>query len=149
VSGKLTAEAREQNLAVGRSLLEAYEQQGPWGVYERYDEFFHPDFSWTPAVSQLGEQVYVGREGMRQWIKDMEAVATEFRQTEIEVRAVGDRHLLGLGRMHLVGKESGAPFESEYGSVYEVEDGRAVSGSAYLSHAEAERRATEAARDPG
>jgi ketosteroid isomerase-like protein len=41
--------------------------------------------------------------------------------------------------MRLVGKESGASFESEYGSLYEMEDGLGVSGRAFLSHAEAKR----------
>jgi hypothetical protein len=39
--------------------------------------------------------------------------------------------------MKLVGKESGASFESEYGSLYEIEDGVGVRGRAFLSHAEA------------
>ena len=34
--------------------------------------------------------------------------------------------------MAIVGRESGAPFESDYGSVYEMEDGRGVRGRAFL-----------------
>ena len=138
-----TTVAQRSNLALGERVVEVYEHEGPWGVHERFDEFFHPDFEWIPAISQLGDETYTGRAGFHQWVSDMEAVATEFRQTDIELSAVGERHILVLGQMRLVGRESGASFESEYGSMYEVEDGRARSGRAFLSHSEA-RRAAEA-----
>ena len=139
-------EAQRQNLEQGARLKEAYEREGPWGVYERFDQFFHPDFEWRPAISQLGDELYVGRDGLSRWISDMEAVATEFRQTDIEYRAVGDAHIVVWGRVRLVGKESGTDFESEYGSIYEFEAGRAKRGRAFLSHEEAERAAEAEAR---
>jgi ketosteroid isomerase-like protein len=140
---QLLTETQKVNLALGERVVEVYEQGGPWGVYEHFDEFFTPGFEWIPAVSQLGDELYVGRDGFHKWITDMEAVASEFRQSGIELFAVGERHLLVLGQMKLVGKESGAGFESEYGSLYEVEDGISTRGRAFLSHDEA-RRATEA-----
>lgn len=142
MSEQLT-EAQRVNLALAERLRELYQREGPWGVYEHFDEFFGPGFEWTPAVSQLGDELYRGRDGYHQWITDMEAVASEFRQSQIELFAVGERHVLVLGQMRLVGKESGASFDSEYGSLYEIEDGLAVRGRAFLSHAEA-KRAVEA-----
>jgi ketosteroid isomerase-like protein len=132
-------EAQQVNLALGERVVELYQSEGPWGVYEHFDEFFGPGFEWTPAISQLGDELYRGRDGFHQWITDMEAVASEFWQSQIELFAVGERHILVLGQMKLVGKESGASFESEYGSLYEIEDGLGVSGRAFLSHAEAKR----------
>ncbi len=132
-------EAQQSNLALAARVVEVYEGQGPWGVHEHFHEFFHPDFAWTPAVSQLGDDVYTGKDGFQQWVTDMEAVATEFTQTDIEYYAFGDCHVLVLGQMKLVGRESGVPFESEYGALYEIEGGRARSGRAFLSHAEATR----------
>ena len=134
-------EAQRRNVALGESVVEVYQREGPWGVYEHFDEFFGPEFEWTPAISQLGDQLYVGRDGYHQWITDMEAVASEFWQSEIELFTFGERHLLVLGQMRLVGKESGASFESEYGSLYEIEDAVATRGRAFLSHAEARRTA--------
>ena len=46
-----------------------------------------------------------------------------------------------LSRMRIVGKGSGAAFESEYGAVYEMEDGRGIRGRAFLSHDEARAEA--------
>ena len=69
----------------------------------------------------------------------MEAVAEEAYQQDFTVEAVGDRHVIVLSRIRIVGKGSGASYESEYGAFYEIRDGRGVRGSAFLSHDEARR----------
>ena len=74
-------EAQRSNLALGERVVECYQRKGPWGVYEHFDEFFGPGFEWIPAISQLGDELYRGRDGFHQWITDMEAVASEFWQS--------------------------------------------------------------------
>jgi ketosteroid isomerase-like protein len=143
------SETQRSNLEIARRLVELYESGGPWAVWERFDEFFHDDFEWRPAVVSMGERIFVGRDGFKGWQEDMDTIAQEARQTQFELSALDDRVVLVLSRMAIVGKESGASFESEYGSVYEMEDGRGVVGQAFLSHAEAERAAAEAAREGG
>ena len=135
--------AQERNLALSRRLVEIYESEGPWAVEAHFEEFFHPDFEWRGAVSALGEEVYVGREGYARWQGDMEAIADEAYVTDFVVEAFGDRVVLVLSRMHLVGKGSRVPTESEYGAVYELRDGRGVRGRAFLSHEDARRTARE------
>ncbi len=130
-----------RNLEAAARLREIYERGGPWGVLERYEDLFHEDAVWEPAVSAFGSVSYTGREGMRRWINDMEAIATEFIQIIDEVRPVGERHVIALGTMRMVGKESGLPFEGDYGQVWEVESGRMRSMLAYLTHEEAEQAA--------
>jgi ketosteroid isomerase-like protein len=136
---------QRQNLEIAERLVEIYTSKGPWGVWERFDEFFHPDFEWRPAVVSMGDRTFVGRDGFRVWQEDMDTIAKEARQTDFELEALDDRVILVLSRMAIVGKESGASFESEYGAVYEMEEGRGVVGQAFLSHAEAVRAAREAA----
>jgi ketosteroid isomerase-like protein len=136
------------NLEKARVLVELYESGGPWAVWERFDEFFHEDFEWRPAVVSMGERTFVGRDGFKTWQEDMDTIAQEARQTEFELTAPDDRVVLVLSKMAIVGKGSGASFESEYGAVYEMEDGRGVVGQAFLSHADA-RRAAEEARGDG
>jgi ketosteroid isomerase-like protein len=135
---------QRRNLEISRRLVELYESEGPWAVEQRFEEFFHPEFVWRPAVSAIGARTYLGREGFRNWQEDMEMIADQARQTDFALTALGDRVVLVLSRMRIVGKESGASFESEYGAVYEMEDGRGVSGRAFLSHADATRAAEEA-----
>ena len=140
-----SSETRERNLEIAGRLVELYEREGPWAVDRHFDEFFHPGFEWTPAVSELGDRTYVGREGFREWQQDMQAITDEAIQTDFEVRALGDRVMLVLSRLRIVGKESGAEFESEYGAAYEMEDGRGVTGRAFLTHDEAVRFAEKIA----
>ena len=148
MNGSLT-EARQRNLEISGRLVELYEREGPWAVERHFDEFFHPEFEWSPAVSALGDRIYVGRDGYRTWQQDMEAIAEEALQFDFEVSAIDDRVVLVLSRMRIIGKGSGAPAESEYGAVYEMEDGRGVAGRAFLSHEEARRAAEAASRAPG
>ena len=136
-------QTQRRNLEIARSLVELHESGGPWAVWERFDEFFHPDFEWRPAVVSMGEKTFVGRDGFKSWQEDMDTIAAEAKQTVSELRALDDRVVLVLGRMAIVGKESGAAFESEYGSVYEMEDGRGVRGRAFLSHEDARSEAVE------
>ena len=136
-------QTQRRNLEIARSLVELHERGGPWAVLEHFDEFFHPDFEWRPAVVAMGERTFVGREGFKRWQEDMDTIAAEAKQIVSELRALDDRIVLVLGRMAIVGRESGAPFESDYGSVYEMEDGRGVRGRAFLSHEDARSAALE------
>jgi ketosteroid isomerase-like protein len=143
------SQTRERNLEISRRLVELYEREGPWAVERHFDEFFHPAFEWKPAVSALGDRTYVGREGFRTWQEDMEAIADEAIQSDFEVSAIDDRFVLVLSRMRIVGRESGAAAESEYGAVYEMEDGRGIAGRAFLSHEQARLAGIEASRARG
>jgi ketosteroid isomerase-like protein len=141
---------RERNLEIARSLAELYEREGPWAVEPRFEEFFHPDFEWRPAVVDLGDKTYVGRDGFRAWQHDIEEIADEAVQTGLAVEAISDTIVLVTSRMRIVGKGSGAEFESDYGAVYEMEGGRGVRGRAFLSLEDARRTAIEwAGGDPG
>jgi ketosteroid isomerase-like protein len=142
-TGPARTPAAAENLEAAIRLKDLYERQGPIGVLDRYDEHFHPGAVWEPAVSSFGAENYVGREGMRRWIDDMDAVATEFTQFIDEVRPVGERHVIALGKMRIVGKESGLPVEADYAQLWEIEAGRMNSMRAYLSHGDAERAAAE------
>ncbi len=141
--------AGEANLEVATRLRDLYEREGPWGVYEHYDEYFQPGATWNPAISDLGTEAYIGREGIRRWIEDMEAVATDFSQTVLEVKAVGDRHVLALSKLRIVGKESGLSFDGDYAGLWGFEDGLLVSVQAFLTHEEAERAALELEKGGG
>jgi ketosteroid isomerase-like protein len=141
VIGVAAGETQRRNLEISMRLVELYEQEGPWAVERRFDEFFHPDFEWRPAVAELGDRIYVGREGFCEWQREMEAITEETTQSDFEVTALGNRVILALSKIRIVGRGSGAEFETEYGAVYEMEDGRGVRGRAFLSHDEARSEA--------
>jgi len=114
-------------------------------VERHFDDVFHPGFEWRPAIAGLGENLYSGRQGYRAWLADLDGIATEVTLGGFEVTPVGETCLLALGRVRFVGRESGVTLENEIGVVFLVQDGRATSGHAYLSHAEAERAAADVA----
>jgi len=146
---KSTTETQRDNLERVERLLGMYKSEGSRVFLDHYDEFFHPAYVFRPAIAQLGGEVYRGRDGVDRWLSDMETIATDYTLRDIEIRAVGEDHLLILGQMHLTGRESGASFEGEYGWALELEDGLVISGRAFLSHAEAERAAAEAEEEAG
>ncbi len=136
-------ETQRRNLEISQRLVDLYVSGGPWAVWEAFDEFFHPGFEWRPAVVSMGERTFVGRDGFRTWQEDMDTIAESARQTDFELTALDDRVVLVLSRMAIVGKGSGASFDSDYGAVYEMEDGKGVRGRAFLSHEDARRTASE------
>ena len=135
------SEVQRRNVAIAKRVSELNERGGVEAVESAFDEFFHPDFEWMPGLAGLGAEVYRGRDGFREFIADMNTIATDSPVTVAEIRAVGETHILTLGRLYFVGKGSDLTLDSEYGVVYRVEDGRARSGCSFLSHAEAEAEA--------
>jgi ketosteroid isomerase-like protein len=143
VSGAPVPE-QERNLAQVARLLEIGEQERNPGLTLHYDEFFAADYEWRPAVSGFGAEVYRGKEGLIQWLADLEAVSTVSVGGFGENRPVGERCVLALGRAWSVGKESGLGLDGEYGVLAEMKGGRASRGRAFLSHTEAEEAAADA-----
>ena len=137
----MPSEVQERNVELLRSGTELGRREGLRGLYERYDDFYHPDFEWRPRMIGFGKDTYVGRDGFRQYVEDMEATFDEVQLTTEEIRGIGDDQALFLGRARFVGRGSGVPLESEWAILYRMEDGLARSGIAFDSHSEAEAAA--------
>ena len=143
MTAEALSEIQRRNVAIAKRVAEINERGGVDAVEAAFDDFFHPDFEWMPGLAGLGAEVYRGRAGFREFIADMNTIATDSPVSFVEIRAVGEAHILTLGRLHFVGRGSDLTLDSEYGVVYRIEDGRARTGCSFLSHAEAE---TEAGR---
>jgi ketosteroid isomerase-like protein len=135
---------QRQNVELVKRALEASEREGFAGLAAQFDSFFHPEFEWTPRMVGFGERTYRGREGFDGYVHDVAETVGEVSFSASDVHAVGDDGVLALGRVRLVGRESGLPLEDEYGILYLLEGGRMVSARAFLSHAEAEEAAADA-----
>ena len=55
----------------------------------------------------------------------------------------GEDMVLILGRLCIVGRESGVPLENEYAMLYRAEGGLLKAGWSFLSHEDAEAKARE------
>ena len=141
--------AQQGNLSLGQRFAQLYERGSLWAPLDHFDEFCQPDLELRPAIVELGDKVFRGREGLREWIAGIDAVASEHMIEALEIEAVGEDHLLALGTMRMVGRESGVAVESEYGMLGRIESERFIEITAFLAHAEAKLAAEEALADEG
>jgi len=138
------SDVQRRNVELVQRVSEVGDTEGLRRIGERFDEFCQPDFEWRPRMVGFGKEAYVGSDGFRQYVDDMEATIGEVDLTLAEIREVGDDHVLLVGRLRLVGKGSGVPLDSEWAILYRVAGGLLQSGTAFNSHAEAEEAAANA-----
>ena len=98
------------------------------------------DFEWTldPRYPPFeGRPVWRGREGFAEFVRTW---TEDFEDWSIRVEGLidgGDDRVVALTRQSAIGKGSGVPVELNIGQVYELEDGRLIRVTNYLSHAKA------------
>ena len=138
------SDVQRRNVELVKRALEVSEREGFAGLAAQFDAFFHPDFEWTPRMVGFGERTYRGREGFQEYVDDVTETVGAVSFTGSDVRAVGNDQVLALGRVRMVGRESGLPLEDEYAILYRLDVGRMVSARAFLSHAEAEEAVADA-----
>ena len=99
-------------------------------------EITHPDAEWYPFTAAVdGDEAYHGREGIKRWWANVEAIFDWVDASVDDVRELGDQ-LLALG--HLRARfRSGVTLDTEIAWLLRYRDGLAVWGHAYQSHAEA------------
>ncbi|HEX6587335.1 MAG TPA: nuclear transport factor 2 family protein [Solirubrobacterales bacterium] len=99
-------------------------------------EITHPEAEWYPFSAAVeGDEAYQGRDGIRRWWANVDAIFDQVDASVDDVRDFGDQ-LLALG--HLRARfRSGVTLETEIAWLFRYRDGLAVWGHAYQSHAEA------------
>jgi ketosteroid isomerase-like protein len=121
-----------ENVELFRRALDAFNRHD----IEAFLDCGHPDAEWFPTTAPVeGDTGYHGHEGGRRWWANVDATFEQVQVRADEIRDLGDT-VLALGRMW--GRfRSGLELDSEVAWVMRVRNGRAWSGRAYLSHAEA------------
>ena len=124
----------EENLAVARAAMEAFQRRDLEAILPRW----HEDAEWRPAISPGGLEgtTYVGHEGVRCWLAELDESWETFDVIEPRFEAVGDRVLL-LARVHARGSWSGAEIDAPLSQVWEFDEGKVRRLSAFSTHAEA------------
>jgi ketosteroid isomerase-like protein len=106
------------NVDVVRTWFAAHAQ----GDLERVLELTHPEIEVRPAlVGGLEGRVYRGRDGMREFLDDVDAVWTDFRIELRELRDAGDAVIV-LGHTWAEGRE-GIVVDDPGGWLLRMEDG--------------------------
>lgn len=122
----------EQNVEGFRKAIAGYNR----GDIGPMLEITHPDAEWYPFTAAVeGAHAYHGREGIRRWWANVDAIFDQVDASVDDVRDLGDE-LLALG--HLRARfRSGVTLDTEIAWLFRYRDGLAVWGHAYQSHAEA------------
>jgi ketosteroid isomerase-like protein len=135
----------EQNVELARRMMNAH-NGGPEVILARFDEFFHPELEWVPAiVGGLERASYRGRDGLARWYDERDETLDGASVEITSCMALSDDVVLILGRSLARGRASGAEVDEEVGIVLRFSDGSIRDDRAYGSHAEAREAAESAA----
>ena len=86
-------------------------------------ELTDPEIEWRSFFSELGE--YRGHDGMRRYLDDV-SEAWEILNVEVDDLLESGDLVIGVGRIHFRGKESGAASHSPAGWVFRLRNGRVL-----------------------
>jgi ketosteroid isomerase-like protein len=105
------------------------------------DEFLSllaDDVDWRVSAYLTGEGDKQGKEAVRQWLRHVSSLAAYGERVQIvpdSYRELDDRRVLVLGSGRIEREED--TLEEEVGWIWEIEDGKVVRMTDFLSHAEA------------
>jgi ketosteroid isomerase-like protein len=94
--------------------------------------FIDPEGEIQSAIIGGAEgKAYCGHEGIRTWFAETQESFQELGLELTEYRDLGDR-VLGFGRVHARGRESGVELDSPTGWLFTLRDGRILRAEGYL-----------------
>jgi ketosteroid isomerase-like protein len=102
-------------------------------------EVVHPDAEARPILgANIGASVYRGRDGLRQWFKDLHQEWETFQTRVTRIDERGDRALLTVD-VHARGRASGVVIEGDLYHLVEIRDGLILRLEAFRDRPEAMR----------
>ena len=124
-----------ENVEIVRRGFEAANRRDVGAMIELLD----PEIEWHSALlmSLEGEAaVYRGHEGIRTFFGDLDELFDRVHAEYSEIRDLGDR-VVGIGRIRMRGRGSGAETESPIVTVIDLKNGKATQIRIYLDPSEA------------
>jgi ketosteroid isomerase-like protein len=121
------------NLETAKASQEAFLARD----FEGFLDCFTDDVDWDPGAFLTGSSSYPSKEGLRQWLGELEDMAEKGERMVAEIvenREVDDGRVVGLGRSRLT-REAG-DLEWDWAAVYAFRDGKIASMKGFTSHAE-------------
>ena len=111
----------QENVQLVQSLFAALNS----GDRETAIEFAHPDVVLDATRSVFNPKTYVGKDGLRQWLTDMDDVWEGIHSEQDEFIDAGDRVVV-IGRLVGKGRGSGVEVGSPTGTIVTVRDGLVI-----------------------
>jgi ketosteroid isomerase-like protein len=122
----------EENVETMRAVIEAFNRRD----VDALKALLVTDAEIVPIRAAMEGTVYRGPDAVEQWFAAIDESWEELRVEIEEARDAGDR-VLGLGRIHGRGRESGAPIDVEAASVAYFRDGLITTLHNYTNRADA------------
>ena len=107
-----------------REFWATWEEKGGAGLVERYEDFFTADAEWRPPMRELTGSHYVGREGLAQYVRDINRVLTDLEGELEEIVEVAPGVLRSTVRIHAKAKMSGMEIDAPMIGITRIRDGR-------------------------
>ena len=129
----------DERVATARAL------QGAWNERDTsvLSELVDPDFRFIPAIAGQVDEQGVSREGLPQFLAELDETWEKFEIESREYRPVGERTVVILNRLQAVGRGSGIEFDREMPAVMWFRGGRALGLRSFLDLDEAMEFANE------
>jgi len=123
----------QENVEIARSIFAALND----GDRERALGFAHPEVVLDATRNVFNPKTYVGKDGLRQWLTDMDDVWEEVHTERNEFIDAGDRVVV-IGRLVGTGKGSGVEVGQPNATILTIRDGLLIrSETGYTNPAEA------------
>jgi ketosteroid isomerase-like protein len=100
------------NVELFREWMRVWNEEGLSGVLSRYDDFFTEDFEWRPPITEVTGARYVGREGHKEYVADVQESLGDIRAELQEVTEIAPDAVCARARMHGEGASSGAVIDA-------------------------------------
>ena len=125
----------QENVKVFKRAIEAINRNDADALLSELDP--EVEFHSAILIAMGGEQaMYRGHEGVREWLRDLHEILSEFQLEYSEIRDLGER-TVAIGRIRVRGSASEAETESPHGTVVEFAHGKGIRISNYLDPREA------------
>ncbi len=125
----------QENVEAFKRGIEAYNQRDVDALLKELD----PEVEWHSALLiPFGGEATVGRghDGVREVLGELYEALAEVHLDYSEMRDLGDR-IVGIGRIRTRGEQSGVVTEMAFGTVTEMNYGKAIRVHTYLDPHEA------------
>ena len=125
----------QENIETFKRGADAYNRRDVEALLRELD----PEVEWRSAILMpLGREprVHRGHEGVREGLRDLYGALAEFHVEYSEIRDLSDR-IVGIGRVRMRDRETGAETEAPLISVTDVKNGKGIRVWNYLDRKEA------------
>jgi ketosteroid isomerase-like protein len=125
------------NLQTVQAMHQAFQDRD----LEAFLPYLTEDVEWGIGAYLTGKAVYHGKEGVREWWRDLEALfiveEEELRWEYLEDHELPDGRILSLGQGTI--RRAAGDLETEFALLYTFREGKVSSVESFPSHAEARR----------